>query len=125
MGRAANPGLAYDWLRPLMAKARDKIGLEGALREAGIEGRNAYKAVHRWLEGWVNGKGERRYRAVSHEVGLPLLRYLRDKYPTEFIEASKKEASRWIEEQEAEAEVMRLEERLKSLKEKGRNEPML
>ena len=131
MGRSAKRSVDYDWLRPLVAKARDELGLTGALQEAGIEGRNLYKAVHRWLEGEKNRKGNRPLRALPHDVGMLLRRHLSRKYPTEFKQAWEEEQARWQSELEIAAELwkldmeheeqqQRLEERLRELKEKGR-----
>ena len=127
MGQSAKPSLEYDWMRPLAEKARDELGLTEVLRQAGIEGWNAHKAVDRWLEGWLNRKRVRCYRRLPDPIGQTLRDYLRDKYPAEFKQASDEEASRRFERFELVGELVRhaqealsLEERLKELEKKSR-----
>ena len=119
-------------MRPLAEKARDELGLTEVLRQAGIEGWNAHKAVDRWLEGWLNRKRVRCYRRLPDPIGQTLRDYLRDKYPAEFKQASDEEASRRFERFELVGELVRhaqealsLEERLKELEKKAGGEPPL
>jgi len=121
MGRDFKPKLVEDeCIRPLAEKARDEISLTGFLKEAGIDDRKSYNAVHRWLEGRENGKGERPSRSLPKPLGVKLRRYLSNRYPSEFDELVNSELSRMAKVKKTQEVIWRLQDRLTELEKKGR-----